>query len=106
MAGADHPLGGEHYERHWACYRELYPAVTAPAPAAVAEGAHAGLADHRKRRPRGLVPEAQWRILATATALEQSGTCYLRTGLIDEYQRAREKAPQGPGILKLAQTDK
>ena len=40
-----------------------------------------------------LVPEQQWRILAELAGLEQSGTCFLRTLLADQYEAARQEIP-------------
>ena len=80
-------LGRAHYETHYACYRELYPAKDAAEPVSRPDAAHTGLADHRKRRPAGLVPEQQWRILAKLAELEQSGTCFEQA---EQYRQAAQ----------------
>ena len=73
MAGADTDAGRQHYETHYACYRELYPATEAAEPVSRPDGALTGLADYRQRAPAaGLMPEQQWRILVKLAGLDRS----------------------------------
>jgi hypothetical protein len=96
--------GRRHYELHRACYRELYPDVDAPAPAAPAAEAHSGLADHRVARPRHLVRDTDLPVLATLTALEAEDACHLRRVAIEGYERIDQAVPDEvraipPGLL-------
>jgi hypothetical protein len=59
--------GRAHAELHHRCYAELYPDVPPIEPATPVDGAHSGLADHRTRRPRGLVRAPDWRLLVALT---------------------------------------
>ncbi|XTZ13894.1 hypothetical protein ACQSSU_20570 [Micromonospora echinospora] len=77
--------GRRHYELHHACYRELYPETTVVDPAPL-DGAHTALADHApSRRPRHLVREPDWRVLAQLARLEAKDRCPHRDHLIAEY---------------------
>ncbi|WP_431976047.1 hypothetical protein [Micromonospora haikouensis] len=79
------PTGRRHYELHHACYRELYPEVKAVDPMPI-EGAHTGLADHSpSRRPKHLVREPDWRVLAELARLEAADRCPLRRRVLQEY---------------------
>ncbi|MEN3308979.1 MAG: hypothetical protein V7603_5181 [Micromonosporaceae bacterium] len=69
--------GRAHYELHYRCYSELYPEVDAVEPPATND-AHAGLADHRATRPKGLVRAPDWRLLAELTRMERDDRCFLR----------------------------
>jgi hypothetical protein len=70
------------------CSRELYPAKEAAEPVSRPNGAHAGLADHRKRRPARLMPEQQWRILAEPTKYSSR-----------EHASCGSCSPTGPHLL-------
>jgi len=79
------PAGRRHYDLHHACYRELHPDVKAADPEPV-DGAHTGLADHSPtRRPKHLVREPDWRVLAELAGLESGGRCPLLRRIIQEY---------------------
>lgn len=84
-------LGREHYENHWACYRELHPGVDAPEPAHRPAGAHAGLVDHKAPpRPRGLLNRSSWRALDHLVACHRAGESHLRHHLHGTHRdRAR-----------------
>lgn len=93
-----------HYEIHAACYRELYPDIGGPEPAAAAHVTHRGLADHRVRTPQHLLADTDVRILSELVRLTDAGTCWLQQRLLREY-RDRLPVPQGvatlrPGLLR------
>ncbi|MCX5070784.1 hypothetical protein OOJ91_33610 [Micromonospora lupini] len=80
------PAGRRHFEVHHACYRELYPDVNVVDPEVLA-GAHSGLADHSPSlRPRHLVREPDWRLLARLTWMEKQDRCPFRDRLIFDYE--------------------
>lgn len=96
--------GRRHFEIHRACYRQLYPDLDLP-EAELVDEAHAGLDDHRGRRPRGLVRDVDLRVLAKLAAVEATGHCYLRQAMIEDYDHYDELVPDAvraipPGLLR------
>ncbi|WP_126643161.1 hypothetical protein [Embleya hyalina] len=79
--------GREHYETHWACYRELHPGVDAPEPAHRLDGAHTGLVDHKAPpRPRGLLGRTAWRALDHLVGCHAAGENHLRYYLFGSHR--------------------
>jgi hypothetical protein len=103
-------LGRQHYELHWPCYQELYADVAAPRPADLA-GAHAGLADHRQHRPRDLLSEQLWTVLAALAEAELNGNpVYEGRARAQHSDLIRDRLPV-PGLMewqvaRLARTSK
>jgi hypothetical protein len=85
--------GRAHAELHYLCYAELYPDVPPIEPAAPIDGAHTGLADHRIRRPHGLVRAPDWRLLITLTRLERDHRCPWREHVTREYTQWNDPVP-------------
>lgn len=85
--------GRAHAELHHRCYAELYPDVPPIVPAEPAEDAHRGLADHRIRRPRGLVRAPDWRLLTALTRLERDHRCPWREHIAREYTQWDDPVP-------------
>ncbi|MFH8581601.1 hypothetical protein [Streptomyces zaomyceticus] len=70
--------GREHYLRHVRCYAELWPDVEAPVPEELPEGAHAGLDDHKVRKPRGLLARAPYLLLVAIVRNDLDGRLWIR----------------------------
>jgi hypothetical protein len=90
-------LGREHYERHWACYAELFPDIEAPRPPA-SEGAHEGLAEHFAKKPRGLLTMPQWRLLVELVRVHRSGSSPIRRIIAGQYKQVNDPVPDLSGI--------
>ena len=86
-------LGRRHFEIHRACYLELFPDLDLPSAAAPVEGAHTGLADHRRPRPKDLVRDTDLRLLLALAELEETGRCYLREVATEEFRRWGDEVP-------------
>jgi len=91
-------LGRRHFEIHRACYTELFPDLTLP-PADPVEGAHIGLADHRRPRPKNLVRDTDLRLLLALAELEETGRCYLREVATEEFRRWDDEVPAWVGDI-------
>jgi hypothetical protein len=82
--------GRRHYQRHWACYAELYPDIDAPRPTSPPDGAHQGLVDHKPPRvPKGLLREPLWRVLAMTVRVQQQGWPGLARYQVDKQARSK-----------------
>ncbi|MEV8480363.1 hypothetical protein AB0435_34260, partial [Streptomyces sp. NPDC051173] len=93
-------LGRRHFEIHRACYAELFPDLAAELPeTAPAAGAHAGLADHRRARPKHQVRDIDLRLLTALAELEATGHSYLRETLVLEFERRGEEVPGWVGEI-------
>ncbi|MGO1049185.1 hypothetical protein [Crossiella sp. CA198] len=95
------PLGRHHFAVHRACYAELYPDVDLPAvdPADTIEHPHAGPADHRRPRPRHLVRDTDLRLLLELDHLAETGRCYLRQVVTEEFQGWDDEVPGWVGEI-------
>jgi hypothetical protein len=62
-------------------------------PATPVDGAHSGLADHRTRRPRGLVRAPDWCLLITLTRLEREHRCPWREHVARGYTQWDDPVP-------------
>ncbi|MFD0352932.1 hypothetical protein ACFVHW_04170 [Streptomyces sp. NPDC127110] len=91
------PLGREHYERHWACYNELFPEIEAPEPPP-SEDAHNGLADHTVKKPRGLLPLPPWRLLVELIRWHQAGTSPMRQVIEQQFRQREMAVPDLPDL--------
>lgn len=93
-------LGRRHFEIHRACYTELFPDLATELPAAdPVEGAHTGLADHRRPLPKNLVRDTDLRLLLALAELEDSGRCYLREVATEEFRRWGDEVPDWVGDI-------
>jgi len=87
-------LGRLHFEIHRACYLELFPDLAGELPEAnLVEGAHTGLAEHRRPRPKHLVRDTDLRVLLALADLDHTGHCYLREVATQEFRRRGEEVP-------------